>query len=169
MRDNSWLQLKLAEVWEKYFSDVKKLNTVEIHFGKKAKRRLASIRQKRRDNKHSDTEIRVTSHYQDERVPEYVVTTTIAHELCHYTHGFASPHPQYFSHPHRGDVVDNELKKRGLGQQLKMQEEWLKSDWIKIVGEDIFAKRTRITRRRRRKQVNVGNSLLRFIRGLGYN
>jgi len=167
MRNNNWLKLKLEEVWQKYFSDVERLNTVDIHFGKKAKRRLASIRQLKKDSKHSDTEIRVTTYYQDERVPEYVIDTTIAHELCHYAHGFASPHPQFFSHPHRGDVVDKELTKRGLGDQLAAQEKWLKTSWHEVVGEDIFTPKIRV--HRRRKSNKTVSPLLRFIKNLGYN
>jgi hypothetical protein len=169
MRNNIWLEQKLNGIWQQYFNDVKKLNTVDIHFGKKARRRLASIRQLKKDHKHSGTEIKVTAFYQDERVPEYVIDTTIAHELCHYAHGFASPHPQFFSHPHRGDVVDKELIKRGLGDQLKAQEKWLKSDWAKIVGEDIFAKKVRFVHKKRKRPTKSGLSLIKLIKNLGFN
>jgi hypothetical protein len=50
MRDNFWLEQKLNFIWAKYFEDVKKLNNINIHFGRKAKRRLASIRQQNRYN-----------------------------------------------------------------------------------------------------------------------
>lgn len=145
-RNNRWLEEKLEVIWQKYFSDVKKLNKVHIIFGKKAKRRLASIRQLKFNNKLSDTEIKVTSFYKDERVPEYVIESTIAHELCHYAHGFASPYPQFSKYPHKGDIVDSELKKRGLGSTLRAQDLWLKNNWNKIVGENIYKPK----RRRRR-------------------
>jgi hypothetical protein len=146
MRDNKWLEEKLEYLWQTYFIDLKKLNKVHIHFGKKAKRRLASIRQTRLHDKLSDTQITVTGFYQDEKVPEYVLEATIAHELCHYAHGFASPHPQFSKYPHKGDIVDSELKKRGLGKTLKLQDTWLKQHWKEIIGEDIF--RTKPRRKR---------------------
>ncbi len=132
MRDTLWLEQKLDYVWKKYFCDIKQLNNVSICFGRKAKKRLASIRQRSFRDKNSDTEIRVTSFYKDKKVPEFVIEATIAHEICHYAHGFASPHPQYCKHPHRGDVVDKELAHRGLGETLKKQNKWLKENWQTI-------------------------------------
>lgn len=162
MRDNLWLKEMLELVWQKYFSDIPRLNNVHIKFGRKAKRRLASIRQVKRGEKHSDTEIFVTSFYKDLRVPEYVVETTLAHELCHYAHGFASPLPQFSRYPHKGELVDNELKKRGLGSKLKNQEVWLKEEWNKIVGTQIFRRRSRGTR------CKSSNNFQRLIRILGF-
>lgn len=152
MRNNIWLEKILAEVWHDHFADVSKENQVYIVFGRKARRRLASIRQFSRHDKNSNTKILVTGHFQDERVPEEIVKVTIAHELCHYAHGFASPLPKFFRFPHRGDVVDAELRKRGLGDILKFQEQWLKDVWSSIVGESARPKnRTRARRKFRFK------------------
>ena len=155
MRDNHWLKSKLDEIWTAHFSDVPRLNEVSIRFGKKAKRRLASIRQLRRDSKYSDTQITVTGFYRDERVPEFVVETTLAHELCHYAHGFASPLPQYSRFPHRGDIVDSELEKRGFTERLALQKEWLESSWNNLVRDKIF--------RPKKKQPSFIKSLLSWI------
>lgn len=148
MRDNFWLEQKMNTIWNQYFSDVKRLNTIKIHFGRKAKRRLASIRQINRYNKNSDTEIKVTGYYKDPAVPEFIVDVTIAHELCHYAHGFASPLPQFSKFPHKGDIVDHELKKRGLGQFLAEQEKWLKDNWNGMVNDEIFIKKHHYSRRK---------------------
>jgi len=141
MRNNKWLEDQLALIWSKYFGDVPKLNNIHISFGRKAKRRLASIRQLSRKNKKSDTKITITGYYRDEQVPERVVAATIAHELCHYAHGFASPLPQFSRYPHRGDVVDNELRNRGLGEDLQFQEKWLKENWNQLVKDKIYSKK----------------------------
>ena len=49
-----------------------------------------------------------------ELIPEYVIDTTVAHELVHYMHGFFSPHQRLYKHPHKGGIVTKELKKRGF-------------------------------------------------------
>lgn len=157
MRDNLWLETKLSFVWEKFFEDVPRLNKVSIRFGKRAKRRLASIRQTKRYHKFSDTMITVTGFFKLDDVPEYVVETTIAHELCHYAHGFASPLPQYSRFPHRGDLVDSELEKRGCGENLTRQKEWLESHWNNIVNDKIFLvkKRPHVQRRKSSSKTNL--------------
>jgi hypothetical protein len=134
MRDTAWLEKILDTVWKDYFSDIPKLNKISISFGRMARRRLASIRQTNRRDKKSDTKILVTGFYKNETVPERIVRVTIAHELCHYAHGFASPLPQFSKFPHRGDIVDDELRKRGLGVDLDFQEKWLKNEWVALVG-----------------------------------
>ena len=133
MRNNEWLKTRLDEIWQLYFNDIPRLNSVSIVFGRSAKRRLASIRQMRKNDKKSDTLIKVTGYFKDEKIPEFVVDTTIAHELCHYAHGFASPLPQFHRYPHRGDVVDKEMTKRGLEVLIKRQNDWLKTNWADIV------------------------------------
>ncbi|MCX6808178.1 MAG: hypothetical protein NTW50_00730 [Candidatus Berkelbacteria bacterium] len=143
MRDNLWLEQKLEQIWNQYFGEVPKLNEIKIKFGFKAKRRLASIRQKDIKNKCSDTQILVTGFFQDERVPEYVVDVTLAHEICHYVHGFASPLPKFSRYPHRGSLVDTELRERGLGKLLAEQNIWLKSTWHEIVGRDYHKRKLR--------------------------
>ena len=48
-------------------------------------------------------------------------------------HGFQSPYEQKFRYPHQGGIVDKELKKRGFGLLLKLEKEWVKSNWISVV------------------------------------
>jgi len=137
-RDNYWLKVQLFRVWDEFFPDIPKLNTIHVSFGRSAKRRLASIRQLRYNDKSSDTRILVTGYYRDERVPETVITATLAHELCHYAHGFASPLPQFSRYPHKGDIVDREMIKRGLKDHLSFQEKWLRDHWNHVTGDKIF-------------------------------
>lgn len=165
MRNNHWLEQELNDIWKRYFSDIEKLNNIHIVFGRKARRRLGSIRQLNRFEKSSDTEIKITGFFKSEDIPEYIVDLTIAHELCHYAHGFASPLPKFSRFPHRGDIVDRELKARGLEEPLKLQEKWLKDNWNNIVGGDIFARKHARVRRIRRKRT----PLLSFIRKFVFN
>lgn len=164
MRDNLWLQQKLDIIWENYFGDVKRLNDIHIHFGRKAKRRLASIRQINRFNKNSDTEIKVTGYYKSQEIPEYIVDVTIAHELCHYAHGFASPLPKFSKFPHRGDVVDSELKRRGLGKLLALQEKWLNDNWNNVVKADVFIRKHSYSRKStRQRKTPILNFIKKFV------
>lgn len=143
MRDNLWLDLKLSEIWERHFADVSRSNEVEIKFGKRARTRLGSIRKSPK----SGTLITITGFFKDEQVPKYIIDLTIAHELCHYAHGFFSPLPQLSKHPHQGGLVDSELIKRGFGDQLIAQKKWLKQKWPKVIGLNPIRRR-RIRRRR---------------------
>ena len=64
------------------------------------------------------------------RIPEYILIITIAHELTHYAHGFGSPLPRLYEHPHANNVVKNELESRGLGETLGMCDEWIDKEWF---------------------------------------
>ena len=150
MRDNKYLENILYDLWDNHFCDVPRKNLVVIKFGKYSKRQLGSIKLANRYTKikglmkkireelevqdeKSVTVITVTRYFQNEIVPEYVIRATIAHELCHYTHGFQSPLEKRFDHPHRGNVIKKELAKRDLLDQEKEAEKWLKENWLKIV------------------------------------
>lgn len=155
MRNNIWLECKLEKIWQDYFSDIPRKNDIKIKFGRNARTRLGSIRfivsmshfaRPGLAKAVPDSLITLTGYFQDERVPEYIIDTVIAHELCHYAHGFSSPLPQLASHPHRGGVVDNELKRRGLGDELKKQKLWLENEWKNIIGP---VKRRRRIRRKK--------------------
>ncbi|HLC44001.1 MAG TPA: hypothetical protein VJK08_02675 [Patescibacteria group bacterium] len=158
MRSNDWLNQKLNEIWQRYFGDVERSNEIEIKFGAKARRRLGSIRQIDPKDKHSKTRILMSGYFTDERVPESIIDVTIAHELCHYAHGFCSPLPKFSRYPHQGGLVDKELKSRGFTEMLKFQKTWLKSDWSKITGEKI------VRRRARRRIVRHQSDFARIIR-----
>ena len=65
-----------------------------------------------------------------------MIDTTIAHELVHYIHGFNSPMPKMYRHPHKGGVVNKELKKRGFGNMLKLEKKWIRNEWKNIAREE---------------------------------
>ncbi len=161
IRDNDWLADRLAELWYRHFSDIEQKNEVIIRFGRKSRTRLGSIGMEGwRGQSHrlayrssqsvakDSSVITITGYFADPSIPCYVVNATIAHELVHYAHGFHSPHPQRFPHPHKGGIVTKELELRGLGETLKKQRIWLRNEWQKITG----AKRVR---RRRVKRLFI--------------
>ena len=125
MRDQLWLEQRLQQIWNLLFPDTPKKNTVKIVFKGKWKNKFGHI--KRLRNK--DTEIAVNSLFQDYLVPEYVIDITIAHELTHYAHGFHSPLPRLYKHPHKGGVVTKELKKRGFAHLLRKEKYFVKKEW----------------------------------------
>lgn len=134
-RTNEWLEETLAQLWYRHFPDTPQPNDVRIKFGRPAATRLGSIKWGRKPVKHPDGTVQrrsiitITGHFHDPEIPDDVVRGVIAHELVHYAHGFSSPNPKLYKHPHHGGVVDLELRKRGLGDVLKFQETWLKSHW----------------------------------------
>lgn len=168
MRDNIWLEEKLNKIWQTYFSDVPRENEVIIKFGCKARTRLGSIRSakskeyeiKKNINKPRaprpapNTLIMITGYFKDETVPEYIIDLTIAHELCHYAHGFSSPLPQLYKYPHQGGLVDKELEKRGLLRELQKQKKWLKLEWPKIIENNFRPKSKRFKVRKRRRKIS---------------
>jgi hypothetical protein len=169
MRDNTWAENRMDQIWRDHFSDVPQENKVKIKFGRRARTRLGSIKQlhnyrsnkvrtimlqtSRQSSKNiNDSLITLTGYFKDENIPQYIIDLTIAHELCHYAHGFSSPLPQLFKYPHQGGLVDKELAKRGFGAALKDQKKWLKTEWPKIIGVKI-----RRRRKRRPKVVKISN------------
>lgn len=143
MRDDKWLFLKLDEVWDNYFPDVHQANDVKIVWGRRARNRLGSIKLNRNSTaKHPETIITINSLFKDQKIPEFVVTGTIAHELAHYAHGFNSPHNQKYQTPHAGGVVHREMRNRGLDKIEKAQKKWLKENWREYLEEKFPMKRT---------------------------
>jgi hypothetical protein len=126
-RDDIWLKEKLDAIWELLFKEVSKENNVFVKFKGKSLRRFGCIK-----SKGEDSIIEINSLFTDERVPEYVIDTTLAHELVHYMHGFNSPLPRKYKHPHRGGIVDKELIKRGFGHSLRLEKVWAKNSWEKV-------------------------------------
>lgn len=156
MRDDTWLFQKLDEIWDGHFSDIPQSNDVVIKFGRKARQRLGSIKQETKThldllNKNRKTIITINGLFKDEKVPEYVVTATIVHEMCHYAHGFSSPLEQKFESPHQGGIVTKEMKVRGFGKELTMQKKWLKDEW----QDYLKAKMPQRAARRRRRRVII--------------
>jgi len=154
IRTNDWLEIQLHDIWENHFADVPRKNLVLIKFGKASRRQLGSIKWANKNSKIKTalkslkTEwdiaddkrisiITVTKYFQQLEVPEDVVKATVAHELVHYTHGFHSPLPRLFTHPHRGSIVKKELYKRNLGDIYEESEVWLKKEWVKFLRRNL--------------------------------
>lgn len=152
LRDNDWLWQLLDEIWSNHFSDVPQPNTVRIEFGRRARTRLGSIKRDRGDQ--DITVITMNGLFKRDDVPEYVVRGTIAHELVHYAHGFHSPLPQKYKHPHAGGVVEKEYADRGLHQQYLQQKAWLKAEWPKLIGTELAPPKRRRPARRKLKVVS---------------
>lgn len=123
-RDNAWLLSRLDYIWTGYFSDVSQDNPIFIKFGRHSKFRLGSIRF---DSKSKHSLITITSMFKDPAIPAEIIDHTIAHELCHYTHGFSSPKRQLHRYPHSGGVITRELKERNLHHLAKSYKMWVKS------------------------------------------
>lgn len=122
-RDDAWLLSRLDYLWTSFFPDVSQVNPVFINFGRFSKLRLGSVRLDRITKK---TYITITGLFKDESIPVEVVDQTIAHELCHYAHGFSSPKPKLHKYPHHGGIINKELRSRGLEYLVKAYAKWLK-------------------------------------------
>jgi hypothetical protein len=159
IRDHFYLEGRLKQIWQSYFNDIAPEN-ICIRWGRKARTRLGSITRAKFGNsifsystlgkEGSPIVITINRLFQKPEIPEYVIDATIAHEICHYVHGFSSQLPQKYFYPHAGGVVTAEMRKRGLEGILKMQKKWLKENWRDIVAQE-FPRRTRRIRRKRAK------------------
>lgn len=152
MRTNEWLEGQLKKFLDGPFADVEIVNKLMVQFGRKAKRRFGSIKMPR-DKKIS--RIVINGLFRDEKIPVRIINATIAHELCHYMHGFSSPLKQKYRHPHQGGVIAKELKKRGLHSLYKFEKTWTKENWSKIVLKEFPQTRRRIVRRVRRRRPSL--------------
>lgn len=154
MRDHEWLEEQLKLLLSKYFSSVDITNPIEIKWGREAKFRFGSIKLVsyksilkknskgttgiksliRIGDRPKKSVITVTSMFKDEKVPVGVVHYTVAHELCHYAHGFSSMNKQMFRHPHHGGVINRELTERGAQDLIPIFKKWLKSYRAQILA-----------------------------------
>ncbi|GCE26845.1 hypothetical protein KDA_23290 [Dictyobacter alpinus] len=116
----------LQWIWQCYFSDSPILNEITIAYSYPWKGRLGLIKM---SLDATVTFIGINTLLQMQQVPEYVLITTIAHELVHYIHGFGSPLPRRYKHPHANKVVDRELEQRNLGAALRCCNEWIDKYW----------------------------------------
>ena len=121
------LTLHLDHIWQDYFSDIPRINSVDIAYCYPWKRRLGLIRLSLDSAK---SFIGINALLQLQEVPEYVLLTTIAHELTHYAHGFGSPLPRIFEHPHANNIVQRELIRRGLGALANKCDDWIDKQWF---------------------------------------
>lgn len=122
VRDDTWLLSRLDYLWSNFFCDVKQVNPVYIRFGRYSRFRLGSIRMDRTSKQNFIT---ITSMFKDPSIPMEVVDQTIAHELCHYTHGFASPKVKLHKYPHHGGVIKKELAARNLHHLVVAYQKWV--------------------------------------------
>lgn len=152
MRDNEWLEDRMYTIWESYFNDIPRHNLVIIKFGKRSKRLLGSIQwatnktrgvkkiveRMQKEFGHGFVDqfedrrislITITKLYQNPEVPDFVVDSTIAHEMIHYAHGFSSPLKQLYAHPHKGGVIRKDMIARGMELIWKKSKKWLKDNW----------------------------------------
>jgi hypothetical protein len=123
-RDDLWLLSRLNFLWDNYFSDVTQDNPVYINFGRYSKFRLGSIRLEKHSKR---TYITITGMFKNPKIPLEIVDHTIAHEMCHYVHGFSSLKPRLHKYPHHGGIVNKELRQRGMDFLIKGYSKWLKS------------------------------------------
>lgn len=134
MRTNQWLESKFEQMLADNFANMAIKNPILIKFGRKSKRRLGSIALREvRGEQEKMSIIVLNGYFRSENIPEAVVLVTIAHELAHYLHGFNSYHNKAHNFPHKGSVVNKELRRRGFSDLLKFQRQWLKDNWSKIV------------------------------------
>ncbi|MDD3474513.1 MAG: hypothetical protein PHP08_01250 [Candidatus Dojkabacteria bacterium] len=141
----------MYEVWEEYFNDIPRKNFVLTKFGKYSKRQLGCIKYASEYTKvktllkkyeedinlqdvNSVSIILLTKYFMSDSVPEFLLISTLSHEICHYAHGFHSPLERKYKYPHKGGVVTKEMQSRGLGEMLNQSEEWLKENWIDIIS-----------------------------------
>ncbi|MFL5627308.1 MAG: hypothetical protein ACJ788_17165 [Ktedonobacteraceae bacterium] len=127
------LNTYLDYIWQHYFSDLPRVNEVQIAYCYPWKNRLGLIRLSL-DN--ATSFIGINALLQHRQVPEYVLITTIAHELTHYAHGFGSPLPRLHKHPHANNIVTCELEKRGLGEYVHQSDAWIDKQWFTFYDEE---------------------------------
>ena len=125
--DGRDVKIYLETIWQRYFSDVPCMNEVQIAYCAPWKTRLGLIRMTVDE---AISFIGVNALLQHTTVPEYLLVTTIAHELVHYAHGFGSPLPRLYAHPHANNVVNEELAKRGLKEYVELSDEWIDNYWF---------------------------------------
>jgi hypothetical protein len=127
LRSDLWLAKELDRIWQGYFADVPRVNEVIIRFMGNWKTRLGVIKLSECQR---HTLIGVNGLLRLPAVPPVIVEVTIAHELVHYAHGFGSPLPRKYRYPHRGGIVERELRRRGLGDKLADYSRWLEDHWF---------------------------------------
>jgi hypothetical protein len=128
MRSDIWLKSRLENIWKVLMPEVNRQNIVNIKFKGNWKTKFGHIKRL----KDGSTEIAINNLFRNEQIPDFIIDTTIAHELIHYMHGFHSPLPKQFTHPHQGRIVDKELKNRGFDLLLKLEKDWVKNKWWAI-------------------------------------
>jgi hypothetical protein len=124
LRDAAWLQSRLEELWNTYYSDAPTAYPIAIHFGPRARYRYGSIY-----SIGKQCHILINRLFAYPEVPEHVIDATICHELAHYVHGYGSGLRKRYANPHRGGVVDKEMKARGCWHLEETASIWRKDCW----------------------------------------
>jgi hypothetical protein len=127
LRDGAWLRDELAYLWRHHFGDVPQVNRVEVRFGGSWKTRLGVISLSA-DGQTSS--IGINGLLSLPEAPYYIARITVAHEMVHYAHGFGSPLPRKYRHPHRGRIVEKELRARGLSTEFETYQSWIHEHWF---------------------------------------
>ena len=122
-RNDQWLRKRMDNIWELLFPETPRLNNVDIKFKGKWKNKFGHIARRG-----SDSYIAINSLFKHELVPEFIIDTTIAHELVHYSHGFNSPLPKLYKHPHKNGIVTKELLRKGFGHLLRKEKYFTRRD-----------------------------------------
>jgi hypothetical protein len=132
-RDERWLGQTLEAVWADHFSDTPRANMVRVSFGGAWKSRLGLITM---SHDQATSYIQVNGLLRLQDVPDCVTRVTVAHEMVHYAHGFGSPLPRRYKHPHRGGIVKRELIARGMAGEYAEYDQWVYDQWY-----DFYARR----------------------------
>ena len=128
MRDDNFLRERLEYLWLNAFNDINKKNNVNIRFKGKWRNKFGHIRKLQ----NGDSEIVINGHFRDFKVPAYIIDLTIAHELVHYSHGFNSPLPKLYKHPHKNGIVTKELLRKGFGHLLRKEKYFTRREWPRL-------------------------------------
>ncbi|HEY0755799.1 MAG TPA: hypothetical protein VGD98_17705 [Ktedonobacteraceae bacterium] len=123
----------LAEIWQAHFADIPRANQVDIAYCQPWKRRLGLIRLSLDS---TSSFIGINALLQLSQIPECVLIITIAHELTHYAHGFGSPLPRIYEHPHAHNVVKHEMERRGLSTMLALCDNWIDENWFAFYEQE---------------------------------
>lgn len=146
-RTNQWLAERLEQIRVNHFKDVPVKNRLQVRFGRIVKSRLGSITTRRLKGQEPISLISLNGLFKQAVVPEYVIDAVLAHEFVHYSHGFHSPLPRLYAHPHKDGIVDREIKQRGLADPLRRQQQWVKQHFGRLYLQHAPTRR-RLGRRR---------------------
>jgi hypothetical protein len=152
-RNQAWLEQEFETMWSRHFSDVSRPNRLTVKWGRVSRTRLGAITARGGDIYHNPevSEIRLNPLLQSSNVPVEVIWQTMAHEATHYCHGFCSPHPRKYRHPHKGNVIVKEFMARDLLAIHNKSHQWLKMHWQTYVTSSVPTKPKRKRRTYARK------------------
>lgn len=148
MRDQAWLEQIFKSIRSEYFADVSGPYPLHVEWGRRARTRLGSLSYY---PQRKEAIIRVTRLFTDSDIPTLVVKATIVHELCHYAHGWHSGLRPKYDHPHRGGVIQQEFRERGLEDLYLAQKKWLRDNWQQTVQKHYPNLKLKAPRRRLRR------------------